>query len=99
MALVAHLEEGRVMEPWVPRILIIGKRGVRVKIWTFLYVNRPHWFTAQQIAKFLSMPLSTAQAALKDVRVLGPGLECEDKERSGKGRPEKKYGFQGIPRM
>lgn len=84
------------MEPWVPEILKIGTRGVRAKIWTFLFVNKPYWFTAQEIAKHLDMPLSTVQVALKDVRILGPGIVYEDIERSGKGRREKKYSYQGL---
>ena len=88
------MEEERGKGVWVPDILKIGSRGVLAKIWAFLYVNRPMWFTAQEIAEYLDMPLSTVQVALKDLRVLAARIICEDKERSGKGRPEKEYSFQ-----
>jgi predicted transcriptional regulator len=82
--------------PEVPEILRTGTRGVRVKIWTFLYLNEPRWFTAQQIAEYLKMPLSTVQVALKDLRSLAPRIQCQDIDREGKGRPEKEYSFQKI---
>ena len=52
------------------------------------------WFTAQDVAEHLDMPLSTVQVALKDLRVLAPRIISKDKERSSKGRPEKEYSFQ-----
>jgi len=93
---VTLVEERKATEPWVPDILNIGTRGVRVKIWTFLFVNPSQWFTAQEIAGYLSMPLSTVQVALKDIRILGPRIESEDTKRSGKGRPKKRYRYQAI---
>jgi len=90
------MKERRATEPWVPEILKMGTRGVRVKIWTFLFLNPSRWFNAQQIAEYLGMPLSTVQVAIKDVRIIGPGIRCEDIERSGKGRPEKRYRYQRI---
>jgi len=80
--------------PLVPEILKIGTRGVRTKIWTFLYLNQPNWFTSQEIAKYLDMPLSTVQVALKDICSIAPRIKCRDKPKIGKGRPEKMYSFQ-----
>jgi len=84
-------EENRIR---IPGILKVGTRGVRVKIWTLLYLNMNRWFTSQEISYQLEMPLSTTQLALKDLRVLAPRIKGRDKERSGKGRPEKEYSFQ-----
>jgi len=81
-------------EVWVPEILRIGTRGVRAKIWAFLYVNEAKWFSAKQIAAYLDMPLSTVQVALKDLLPKAPRVTSVDRERSGKGRPEKIYSFQ-----
>jgi predicted transcriptional regulator len=85
-------------EVWVPPILRIGHRGVRAKIWAFLYVNQSRWFTAKEISEHLDMPLSTVQVALKDLLILGPRIESRDKDRSGRGRPEKEYSFQRVIR-
>jgi len=81
---------------WVPEILKVEKRGVRAKIWTFIYLNTPRWFTAQEISNHLGMPLSTVQMALKDLRDIAPRIDSRDKEISGKGRPEKEYRFQRL---
>ena len=80
--------------PWVPPILKLGTRGVRTKIWTFLYVNENRWFTAKEISRYLKMPLSTVQLALKDIRQYAPRIISDDKYKSGKGRPEKIYVFK-----
>ena len=79
--------------PWVPEILKAGTRGVRAKIWIFLYLNQPDWFTSQEISGHLDMPLSTVQVALKEICSIAPRIRCRDKQRSGKGRPEKEYMF------
>ena len=83
-------------EPQVPEILKVGTRGVRAKIWTFLYLNQPEGFTAQKIAQHLEMPLSTVQVALKDICSIAPRILSRDIERTVKGRPEKEYRFQKI---
>ena len=80
--------------PLVPEILKVGTRGVRAKIWTFLYLNQPEWFTAKKMSKHLDMPLSTVQVALKEICSIAPRIKCRDKQRNGKGRPEKEYSFQ-----
>ena len=80
----------------VPEILKVGTRGVRAKIWTFLYLNKSHWFTAQEMSQYLEMPLSTVQVALKDIRSIAPRIKCKDKPKNGKGRPEKEYSFQKM---
>ncbi len=85
---------GETRTPRVPEILKIGTRGVRAKIWTFLYLNRPNWFTSQEISRHLDMPLSTVQVALKDICSIAPRIKCKDKPKSGKGRTEKEYSFQ-----
>lgn len=90
------MEQGGVEKAIVPEILRMGTRGVRIKIWTFLYLNQPSWFTAQEIAEHLNMPLSTVQVALKDLRLLAPRIQSENKQRFSKGRPEKQYCFQQI---
>lgn len=87
------MEKGKSTDAWIPKILRIGRRGVRAKIWTFLFVNRPNWFTAQEIAGYLGMPLSTVQVAIKDVCALSPRIDNEDIKKLGKGRPEKRYRF------
>lgn len=81
---------------WVPNILKVGRRGVRAKIWAFMHANPSRGFTAREIAKYLEMPLSTVQIALKDLCSLAPRIKPRDKEREGKGRPEKEYRFQRI---
>jgi hypothetical protein len=78
-------------EVFVPQILVLGTRGVRVKIWTFLLLNRPRWFTARQIAQHLRMPLSTVQVALHDLRDIAPNIQDNDRVRSERGRREKEY--------
>jgi predicted transcriptional regulator len=83
-------------EVQVPEILRLGRRGVRVKIWTLLRVNKNRWFTAKEISEHLGMPLSTVQIALKDLRILAPRIRCRDKDRFGRGRPEKEYSFQEM---
>ena len=85
---------GETRTPWVPEILKVGTRGVRTKIWIFLYLNQPTGFTSQEMSKYLDMPLSTVQVALKDVCSIAPRIKCKDKPKSGKGRPEKEYNFQ-----
>lgn len=87
--------EGEDKKPQVPEILKWGSRGVRAKIWGFLLWNEPNWFTAKEISQYLDMPLTTVQGALKDL-ILAPRIKCNDKERAGKGRPEKEYRFQRI---
>ena len=80
--------------PLVPEILKVGTRGVRAKIWTFLYLNQPIWFTSHEISNHLDMPFSTVQVALKDICIIAPRIKCRDKPTIGKGRPEKEYSFQ-----
>ena len=75
-------------------MLKIGTRGVRAKIWAFLLVNERRWFTAKEISGYLEMPRSTVQVALKDLLRIAPSVWSLDKERVGKGRPEKRYSFQ-----
>jgi predicted Co/Zn/Cd cation transporter (cation efflux family) len=57
-------------------------------------VNERRWFTAREISGFLEMPLSTVQVALRDLLRIAPSVWSLDKEREGKGRPEKSYSFQ-----
>ena len=85
---------GETRTPRIPEILKVGTRGVRAKIWTFLYLNQSNWFTSQEMSKYLEMPLSTVQVALKDICSIAPRIKCKDKPKSGKGRPEKEYSFQ-----
>jgi len=59
-------------------------------------VNDGRWFTAREISNFLVMPLSTVQVALKDLLQIAPRVWSVDKDREGKGRPEKTYSFQGF---
>ena len=84
---------GHEAEIWVPPILRVGSRGVRAKIWTFIYLNRSKWFTARDISTHLEMPLSTVQVALKDLLLIAPRIQSNDKDRFRKGRPEKEYSF------
>jgi len=84
---------GETRTPRVPEILKVGTRGVRAKIWTFLYLNQSNWFTAQEMSKYLEMPLSTVQVALKDICSIAPRIRCKDKPKNGKGRPRKEYSF------
>jgi len=91
------MEDGE-EDVWVPEILKIGTRGVRAKIWAFLYVNENRWFTAKEISGYLEMPLSTVQVTLKDLLPYAPRVWSWDKGRTGRGRPEKMYSFQrSIP--
>ena len=78
---------------WVPAVLKVGTRGVRAKIWAFLLVNESSWFTAKDISTHLDMPLSTVQVALKDLLLIAPRIQSNDKDRFRKGRPEKEYSF------
>jgi len=57
-------------------------------------VNERRWFTAKEISAHLEMPLSTVQVALKDLLRIAPSVWSLDKEREGKGRPEKSNSFQ-----
>jgi len=57
-------------------------------------VNDGCWFTAREVSDFLEMPLSTAQVALKNLLDIAPRVWSVDKDREGKGRPEKIYSFQ-----
>jgi predicted ArsR family transcriptional regulator len=57
-------------------------------------VNERRWFTAKEISDFLEMPLSTVQVSLKDLLQVAPRVWSVDKDRKGKGRPEKMYSFQ-----
>ena len=82
--------------PVVPEILKVGTRGVRAKIWTFLYLNQPNWYTSQEISKHLDMPLSTVQVSLKDICSIAPRIKCRDKPKTGKGRPEREYSYRTI---
>jgi len=79
-------------QPWVPEILKVGSRGTPIKIWTLLYLNQSKWFTAKEIAKYLGLPLSTIQFALKDLRRL-PRVICQDEPRRSAGRPRKRYKY------
>jgi hypothetical protein len=83
-------------EVFVPNVLLWGTRGVRVKIWTFLFVNKPRWFTARQIAQYLQMPLSTVQVAIHDLLTIAPNIQDNDRIRSDRGRREKEYQFNPI---
>jgi len=57
-------------------------------------VNEKRWFTAREISDHLEMPRSTVQVALKDLLRIAPRVWSVDKDREGKGRPEKTYSFQ-----
>lgn len=57
-------------------------------------MNERHWFTAKEISGHLETPLSTVQVALKDLLQVAPRVWSVDKDRKGKGRPEKMYSFQ-----
>jgi predicted transcriptional regulator len=57
-------------------------------------VNERRWFTAKEISDHLEMPLSTVQVALRDLLRIAPSVWSLDKEREGRGRPEKSYSFQ-----
>ena len=81
---------------YVPPLLKVGHRGVNVKVWALLRVNPDCWFTSQEIAQCLEMPLSTVQLALKNLRLLAPRVVYRDKPHPGKGRPKKEYQFQRI---
>jgi hypothetical protein len=83
-------------DPVIHPLLKYGRRGVHVKIWVFLRDNPSRWFTAQQIARYLGMPLSTVQVAVKDVLLLAPRVKSRDIIRPRRGRPEKRYRFQPI---
>jgi predicted ArsR family transcriptional regulator len=78
----------------VPRILFTGKRGVNIKIWTFLYINDHRWFTAKEISEYLELPLSTVQLSLKRINKIAPRIHSEDIQTEGPGRPEKRYRLQ-----
>ena len=80
----------------VPPILRRGRRGVDVKIWTFLFLNRGREFTAREISEYLNLPLSTAQLSLRVLISIAPSIDCQDLDREGRGRPEKSYRFLGI---
>ena len=82
---------------WIPEVLRTGFGGSAVKVWTFLYLNQPRWFTAQEIAQNLGMPLRTAQGALRALSHL-PRILCQEEQREGKGRGRrlKIYSFQTI---
>ena len=57
-------------------------------------MNERRWFTAREISGYLEMPLSTVQVALKDLLRIAPRVWSLDKDRVGRGRPEKRYSFQ-----
>ena len=57
-------------------------------------MNERRWFTAKEISDHLEMPLSTVQVALKDLLQIASRVWSVDKDRKGKGRPEKMYSFQ-----
>jgi len=76
---------------WVPEVLKMTSKGTLVKVWTFLYLNQHEWFTAEETAKHLAIPLSTVQKALAKLRVL-PQIICDD-EPHWRGRPKKKYRY------
>ena len=61
-------------------------------------MNERRWFTAKEVSDHLEMPLSTVQVALKDLLQISPRVWSVDKDRKGKGRPEKMYSFQGFIR-
>ena len=83
----------------VPPILKMVTRGVRAKIWAFLNVNEEQWFTSKEISKYLEMPLSTVQVALRTMQPYTPRIKSVDKDRTSRGRPEKTYKFQRVLRF
>ena len=80
----------------IPEILRTGHRGANVKVWAFLYVNSGQWFTSRDIAKYLGLPLSTVQLALRQVERVAPRVKRKDIEVDHRGRREKKYRFQRL---
>jgi hypothetical protein len=78
----------------IPEILRTGRHGANIKVWAFLYVNSGKWFTSRDIAGYLSLPLSTAQLALRQVHRMAPRVQREDIEVVYRGRREKRYRLQ-----
>jgi len=76
---------------WVPPVLTNGKRGTLIKIWTFLLLNQPSWFTTKEITEYLKISRTSAESALKKLREY-PEIHCE-KERPWRGRPQNRYRY------
>lgn len=77
---------------WVPEVLKKVQRGAPIKVWVFLYVNQPMWFTGREIAEYLGIPVSSVLCALKEVRKL-PKIGCKPKKEARAGRKELMYRF------
>ncbi len=84
------------VEPEVPQILKMGRRGSSIKVWTFLRLNYGHWFTAREISEYLELPLSTVQIALRTLVNIAPRIESDEIETDQRGRPEHQYRFKQI---
>ncbi len=80
----------------IPEILRTGRHGSNIKVWAFLYVNSGKWFTSKDIARYLSLPLSTVQLALRQVDRMAPRVQREDIEVVYRGRREKRYRLQRL---
>ena len=83
-------------EPEVPDILKMGKRGADVKAWTFLRLNSNQWFTAREVSRYLELPLSTVQLALRRIVKIAPRIESKEIIVDQRGRREKQYRFQRL---
>ncbi|MFC1802687.1 hypothetical protein ACFL0D_01845 [Thermoproteota archaeon] len=80
----------------VPEILRTGRHGANIKVWAFLYVNSGQWFTSKDIVRYLGLPLSTVQLALRQVHRIAPRVQSKDIEVDHRGRREKRYRFQRL---
>lgn len=76
---------------WVPPVLMEGKRGILVKVWTFLLLNQPNWFTTKEIAEYLKISRISVERVFKKLREY-PEIRCE-KGKPWRGRPENKYQY------
>ncbi len=81
-------------KPEVPDILKMGKRGANIKAWTFLRLNPNQWFTAREVSRYLELPLSTVQLALRRLVRIAPRIESMEIMVDQRGRREKQYRYQ-----
>ena len=81
-------------KPEVPDILKMGKRGANIKAWTFLRLNPNQWFTARDVSRYLELPLSTVQLALRRLVRIAPRIESKEIMVDQRGRREKQYRYQ-----
>ena len=81
-------------KPEVPDILKMGKRGANIKAWTFLRLNPNQWFTARDVSRYLELPLSTVQLALRRLVRIAPRIESKEIMVEQRGRREKQYRYQ-----